>query len=230
MQDSEEATYKYRFAREINVPKRMTLNYDGEEQTGVYGNENYTLTVDSANARIDEDGNAVATKSGTYTVTASLNDSTMSWVIKGEDDTTTTTKEDQVITFTIRHNHEMRKVEAKAESCEENGIKEDYWICDQGDDPCGKCFADEEGTTEIDSNNMIVPAGHIPGDAVRENVVQPTRTAKGHYDEVVYCTAEKGVVKGYNATTFGPNDKITREQLAAILYRYSELGARSWKL
>ena len=29
------------------------------------------------------------------------------------------------------------------------------------------------------------------------------------------------MVTGYDAKTFGPNDNVTREQLAAILYRYT---------
>ena len=33
--------------------------------------------------------------------------------------------------------------------------------------------------------------------------------------------AENGIVKGVNETTFAPNDPITREQIAVILYRYA---------
>lgn len=33
--------------------------------------------------------------------------------------------------------------------------------------------------------------------------------------------AWNGIVNGYSATTFGPQDRVTREQLAAILYRYA---------
>ena len=33
--------------------------------------------------------------------------------------------------------------------------------------------------------------------------------------------AERKIVTGYDEKTFGPNDTITREQLAAILFRYS---------
>lgn len=43
-----------------------------------------------------------------------------------------------------------------------------------------------------------------------------------YYDAIAWG-AENGVVKGYDNETFGPNDKITREQLAAILYRYAML-------
>lgn len=47
--------------------------------------------------------------------------------------------------------------------------------------------------------------------------------ADAYYDKAVAWAAENGVVSGYSATKFGPDDKITREQLAAILYRYAVL-------
>ena len=40
------------------------------------------------------------------------------------------------------------------------------------------------------------------------------------YGEAVRWAASTGVVTGYTESRFGPNDAITREQLAAILYRY----------
>ena len=40
------------------------------------------------------------------------------------------------------------------------------------------------------------------------------------YGEAVRWAASTGVVTGYSESSFGPNDAITREQFAAILYRY----------
>ena len=42
------------------------------------------------------------------------------------------------------------------------------------------------------------------------------------YAEAVRWTAGCGVVKGYDNGRFGPNDAVTREQMAAILYRYAQ--------
>mgnify|MGYP001329674199 FL=1 len=42
------------------------------------------------------------------------------------------------------------------------------------------------------------------------------------YTEAVAWAAEKEIVKGYGNGKFGPNDPVTREQLAAILYRYTQ--------
>ena len=41
------------------------------------------------------------------------------------------------------------------------------------------------------------------------------------YGAPVAWAVENGIVTGYSETTFGPNDPVTREQLAAILYRYA---------
>ena len=42
------------------------------------------------------------------------------------------------------------------------------------------------------------------------------------YGEAIRWAAASGIVNGYSETAFGPNDNITREQLAAMLYRYAQ--------
>ena len=42
-----------------------------------------------------------------------------------------------------------------------------------------------------------------------------------YYAQAVARTAENGIVSGYSASRFGPENAITREQLATILYRYA---------
>lgn len=46
--------------------------------------------------------------------------------------------------------------------------------------------------------------------------------SNAYYDKAVSWAVEAGVVNGFDAKTFKPNDYVTREQLAAILYRYAE--------
>lgn len=46
--------------------------------------------------------------------------------------------------------------------------------------------------------------------------------ASAYYSTPVYWAREKDLVTGYSDTQFGPNDPITREQMAAILYRYAD--------
>ena len=42
------------------------------------------------------------------------------------------------------------------------------------------------------------------------------------YSDAVAWAAENGIVTGYDADTFGPNDIVTREQIVTILYRYAK--------
>ncbi len=42
-----------------------------------------------------------------------------------------------------------------------------------------------------------------------------------YYGNAIYWAKQNNIVSGYNSTTFAPNDNITREQIAAILYRYA---------
>jgi len=46
--------------------------------------------------------------------------------------------------------------------------------------------------------------------------------AETWYTEAVRWASAEGIVLGYSDTAFGPNDPITREQLATILYRYEQ--------
>ena len=45
--------------------------------------------------------------------------------------------------------------------------------------------------------------------------------AGAYYYDAVAWASNNGIVSGYSETTFGPDDKATREQLAAIVYRYA---------
>ena len=42
------------------------------------------------------------------------------------------------------------------------------------------------------------------------------------YAEAVAWASENGIVTGYNDKAFGPNDPVTREQIAAVVYRYAK--------
>ncbi|MEY8387687.1 S-layer homology domain-containing protein [Oscillospiraceae bacterium 38-13] len=49
----------------------------------------------------------------------------------------------------------------------------------------------------------------------------PDVAGEAWYTEAVRWAASQGIVGGYGNGTFGPNDPITREQLAVMLWRYS---------
>ena len=47
-------------------------------------------------------------------------------------------------------------------------------------------------------------------------------TLENWYSDAVYWATYHGIVSGYHDGRFGPNDNITREQMATILYRYAQ--------
>lgn len=58
----------------------------------------------------------------------------------------------------------------------------------------------------------------------------PDVAADAWYADAVSWAAAQGVVAGYDTGRFGPNDSITREQLAVILYRYAGSPAAAGSL
>ena len=44
----------------------------------------------------------------------------------------------------------------------------------------------------------------------------------GYYEDAVTWAADNGIVNGTSTTMFSPNANVTREQMAAILYRYAQ--------
>jgi uncharacterized repeat protein (TIGR02543 family) len=53
-----------------------------------------------------------------------------------------------------------------------------------------------------------------------ESIFPDVASGRWYSDAIVWATAE-GIVKGYSNGNFGPNDPVTREQFAAIMYRYA---------
>ena len=72
------------------------------------------------------------------------------------------------------------------------------------------------GSPSLEDENLGYPFADVPGDS--------------WYAAGVYWARLNGVVSGYSDSVFGPNDPLTREQLATILWRYAgspevEIGA-----
>ena len=53
----------------------------------------------------------------------------------------------------------------------------------------------------------------------------PDVSGGAYYGQAVAWAAEAGIVLGYDDGRFGPEDSVTREQLAALLYRYARYQA-----
>ena len=49
----------------------------------------------------------------------------------------------------------------------------------------------------------------------------------GYYLQALRWAASEGIVEGISETEFAPNDNITREQIAAIMFRYAKLKGKA---
>ena len=61
----------------------------------------------------------------------------------------------------------------------------------------------------------------MSGDSAQAGTTFRDVSSSAYYAAAVNWTAGKGIVNGTSASTFSPNKNITREQLAAMLYRYA---------
>ena len=81
-------------------------------------------------------------------------------------------------------------------------------------------FAPNQNTTRA---QIVTILWRLTGEpvAARENGFYDV-SSRAYYSKAVSWAAEAGIVDGYDAHTFKPDANVTREQLAAILYRYAE--------
>ena len=80
-------------------------------------------------------------------------------------------------------------------------------------------FSPDETTTRAMIVTILYRIENEPSGATSEFT---DVSADMYYAEAVNWAAENEIVNGTDATTFSPNLPITREQLAAILYRYAQ--------
>jgi uncharacterized repeat protein (TIGR02543 family) len=97
--------------------------------------------------------------------------------------------------------------------CLENGLMEGYG---------NNIFAPDAATTRA----MIVTIlWRLEGSPkVNYDMTFTDVEADTWYTEAIRWAASEGIVLGYDETSFGPDDIITREQLATILYRYEKMN------
>ena len=58
------------------------------------------------------------------------------------------------------HVHVLTKVEAVDATCEADGVVE-HWVCNEGENPCGRLFGDAQGANEVDAEDAVAKAtGH----------------------------------------------------------------------
>ena len=100
--------------------------------------------------------------------------------------------------------HTLKKTEAKAATCTENGNKE-YWTCEH----CGKYFLSDDTNPEtakaVEQSETIIPALKHKN-AIIQNASEPTETTPGYSGDRYCPDCDKVVEKGY---TYWIEDNLT---------------------
>ena len=109
-----------------------------------------------------------------------------------------------------------------------NDVSANDWFASAGDYVTGKgmmngtadnTFSPKANTTR----GMVVTVLYRLENQPSTSAASFTDVASGaYYANAVAWANANGIVSGYGSGKFGPNDKVTREQLAAILYRYAQ--------
>lgn len=78
-----------------------------------------------------------------------------------------------------------------------------------------------EVKTDTDSNPTDKPENPEKGNSEKDNLFDDVKKDDWYYDDVINAVA-KGLFNGTENKTFAPNENITREQIAAIMFRCAE--------
>ena len=93
-------------------------------------------------------------------------------------------------------------------------------------------FVSENGLMNGIGNNLFAPDANLSRAQLTQilynkegkpivNTISPFTDVEGAwYSDAVIWATEKNIVGGYGNSLFGPDDNITREQLAVMLWRY----------
>lgn len=136
-----------------------------------------------------------------------------------------------VATYTFEKVTARHTIEAQFRKEAKNSftdVNEENWFYDAVLDMCRKGIL--EGTTSdkfspylnTDRATMVAALWRMAGSpSAKAASTFPDVPADAWYAAAVAWGAEKGIVKGYGNGSFGPDDLITREQMATILWRYT---------
>ena len=221
---------------------RLTLDSTGK--IGYTASENAAVTFASSDesvVTVDESGTVTAVSEGTATVTVTAADEatgrtaakTCTVTVKGN-------KLDIIVIFDDpepeKPGYETceRDEECPMSAFEDLNLK--AWYHD------GVHWALENGVMAGYGNGRFVPNGatsramivtmlhRMEGGPIVVSDMDFADVEEGKwYTEPIRWAAANGIVSGYGKGKFGPNDELTREQLATILYRYAKTKGKGFK-
>lgn len=225
--DDPATTFKHQYS--VIIPD------DGGSSTGT---TSYGITVSTAENGTVKSSNSSAAKDATVTITVTPNEG---YVL---DTLTVTDKDNNTVALTkVSDTQYTFKMPASAVTVKATFKK------DEGTQPAALPFNDvSESEWFYEAVKYVYDKGMMNGvsatsfapysNLTRGMIAQVLYNLEGKpavsgsaytdvaadqwYNDAVNWAAQKGIVTGYGDGTFGPMDNITREQMAAILYRYAQ--------
>lgn len=225
--------------KEIDKDNTKTFSYTKPSSSGgsSSGKTTYKVTTSAVNNGGVNASPSSAEKGATITITLSpdkgykLDKLT---VTDGSGKTVSTVKKsDTVYTFTMPASavkvgvSYVKATETPSET-KFNDVSANDWFASAVDYVTGKgmmngtadnTFSPKANTTR----GMVVTVLYRLENQPSTSAASFTDVASGaYYANAVAWANANGIVSGYGSGKFGPNNKVTREQLAAILYRYAQ--------
>ena len=214
----------------------LTAEWDYNGSSSSSGSTRYTVSVEDTDNGSVEVSPTRASKGSTVTVTVKPDEGyeldELTVTDKNGDSVKLTDKGDGKYTFKMPASKvtvEAVFTAAKVEGLPFTDVTSGDWFYD------AVAYVYDKGMMEGTTDTTFAPAMNLTRSMIAQVLYNleerpeapgaagfPDVAAGAWYADAVNWAAARGIVKGYDTGAFGPEDSVTREQLAAILYRYAQ--------
>ena len=216
----------------------LTAEWDYNGSSSSSGSTRYTVSVEGMDNGSVKVSPTRASKGSTVTVTVKPDEGyeldELTVTDKNGDSVKLTDKGDGKYTFQMPASKvtveaEFTAVEPEPEGLPFTDVTSGDWFYD------AVAYMYDKGMMEGTTDTTFAPAMNLTRSMIAQVLYNleerpeapgaagfPDVAAGAWYADAVNWAAARGIVKGYDTGAFGPEDSVTREQLAAILYRYAQ--------
>ena len=214
----------------------LTAEWDYNGSSSSSGSTRYTVSVEDTDNGSVKVSPTRASKGSTVTVTVKPDEGyeldELTVTDKNGDSVKLTDKGDGKYTFKMPASKvtvEAVFTAAKVEGLPFTDVTSGDWFYD------AVAYVYDKGMMEGTTDTTFAPAMNLTRSMIAQVLYNleerpeapgaagfPDVAAGAWYADAVNWAAARGIVKGYDTGAFGPEDSVTREQLAAILYRYAQ--------
>lgn len=229
-------TQLWNFSQPVNDDMTLYAKWDAVSPGGS-GSTRYTVSVEDTDNGSVKVSPTRASKGSAVTVTVKPNEGyeldELTVTDKNGDSVKLTDKGDGKYTFKMPASKvtvEAVFTAAEAEGLPFTDVTSGDWFYD------AVAYVYDKGMMEGTTDTTFAPTMNLTRGMIAQVLYNLEERPEGHgaagfpdvaagawYADAVNWAAARGIVKGYDIGAFGPEDSVTREQLAAILYRYAQV-------